>query len=127
MNSQELPLLQRIALSFKYAFEGIAYVIKTQRNAKIHAIVSICVLILGIWLQLSRSDWAAIVLAVMVVWAAEFFNTALEAHVDLTTPERQKAAKIVKDVAAGGVLLASVGAVIVGLLILGPPLYEKIF
>ncbi len=82
---------------------------------------------MGLWLRISSVEWAIIVLAMMVVWVAEFFNTALEAQVDLISPEQRIPAKIIKDVAAAAVLIGAMGAVIVGLLVLGPPLLEKIF
>jgi diacylglycerol kinase len=111
----------KIAQSFKYAFTGVAYVFRTQRNARIHAIISLGVAALGLWLRISGAE------AMMVVWVAEFINTAIEALVDLTMPDEHTRAMVAKDVAAAAVLIGAIGAVIVGLLILGPPLTEKIF
>lgn len=119
--------IRRITLSFKYALDGIAFVFRTQRNARIHGLITLCVVALGLWLRLPGVDWAILVLAMMVVWVSEFFNTALEAHVDFTSPEISPPAKVTKDVAAAAVLVCAAGAVIVGLIILGPPLLEKIF
>ncbi len=119
--------IRRITLSFKYALDGIAFVFRTQRNARIHGLITLCVVALGLWLRLPGVDWAILVLAMMVVWVSEFFNTALEAHVDFTSPEIRPPAKVTKDVAAAAVLVCAAGAVIVGLIILGPPLLEKIF
>lgn len=113
------------AKSFQYAYEGWWYVIRTQHNAWIHAVISLIVLGLGLWLTLSARDWAVIILAMMAVWMAEFMNTALEALVDMATEEFHPLAKIAKDVAAAGVLVGAVGAVLVGLLIMGPPLLQK--
>lgn len=118
--------VQRLRRSFQFAFEGWRHVMRTQRNARIHALITLVVVALGLWLHLPRRDWATLVLAMMVVWVAEFTNTALEAHVDLTSPDVESQAKVAKDVAAAAVLVGSVGAIIVGLLILGPPLLEKI-
>lgn len=117
----------KIAQSFKYAFTGVAYVFRTQRNARIHAIISLGVAALGLWLRISGAEWTILILAMMVVWVAEFINTAIEALVDLTTPDEHTGAMVAKDVAAAAVLIGAIGAVIVGLLILGPPLTEKIF
>ncbi|HEY4688655.1 MAG TPA: diacylglycerol kinase family protein [Anaerolineae bacterium] len=114
-------------LSFKYAFEGILYVLKTQPNARVHLIISVAVVLAGLWLGLSRIEWAILVVTMAVVWAAEFVNTAVEAVVDLATGERHPLAKIAKDTAAGGVLIAAFLAVLVGLLILGPPLWARLF
>jgi diacylglycerol kinase len=121
-----LPFLISRARSFKYAFEGWWHVIRTQQNAWIHAIVSILVVGMGLWLHLHPRDWAIIILAIAMVWAAEFFNTALEAIVDLASPELNHLAKIGKDVGAAAVLIAAGASVLIGLLIMGPPLWAKI-
>ncbi len=112
--------------SFHYAFEGWWHVLRTQHNAWIHAVISLAVFGLSFWLQISRQEWAIILLAVMVVWMAEFMNTALEALVDLAAPEYHPLAKIAKDVAAAAVLVGALGAILIGLLILGPPLWQKL-
>jgi diacylglycerol kinase len=114
------------AKSFQYAFDGWWYVIRTQHNAWIHATISLIVLGLGLWLTLSARDWAIIFLAMMAVWMAEFMNTALEALVDMATEEFHPLAKTAKDVAAAGVLVGAAGAALVGLLIMGPPLLQKL-
>jgi diacylglycerol kinase len=114
------------AKSFQYAFEGWRYVIRTQHNAWIHAVISLIVFGLGLWLKLSARDWAVILLAMMSVWMAEFMNTALEALVDMATEEFHPLAKTAKDVAAAAVLVGAVGAALVGLLIMGPPLLQKL-
>ena len=113
--------------SFKYAFEGWWYVLRTQHNAWIHAVLTIAVVIVGLWVELPLRDWAVLVLTFMAVWMAEFMNTALEAIVDMVQPEQHPLAKIAKDVAATAVLVGAIGAVIIGLLLLGPPLIEKLF
>ena len=81
---------------------------------------------IGFWVSLSPRDWAAIILAIAMVWAAEFFNTALEAIVDLASPKRNHLAKVGKDVGAAAVLIASGASILIGILILGPPLLEKL-
>ena len=111
--------------SFHYAFGGWWYVIRTQRNAWIHAIVSIAVIGLSIWLGLNRYDWALIIIAIALVWTAEFINTALEAIVDLASPEQHELARISKDVGASAVLIAAGSAAMIGLIILGPPLWNR--
>lgn len=112
--------------SFHYAFQGWWYVIRTQRNAWIHAVISLAVFGLGFWLQIGRYDWAIILLAMMTVWMGEFMNTAIEAVVDMSMPDPHPLAKIAKDVAAATVLVGAMGAVLIGLLILGPPLYTRL-
>jgi len=112
--------------SFIHAFHGWAHVMRTQHNAWIHVVIATMVLILGLWLGLPPRDWAVIILAITMVFAAEFINTAIEAVVDLASPRHHPLAKVGKDVGAAAVLVAALAAVLIGLLILGPPLYAKI-
>ena len=112
--------------SFRYAFGGWWYVIRTQRNAWIHAIVSLAVLGVSLWLGLNRYDWALIIIAIAMVWTAEFINTALEAIVDLASPDQHDLARISKDVGASAVLIAAGSAAIIGFIILGPPLWNRL-
>lgn len=112
--------------SFEYAFRGWWFVIKTQKNAWLHAIITTLVILLAIWLHLPARDWAVLVLTIALVWSAEFFNTAIEAVVDLASPANHPLAKTGKDVGAAAVLIAALAAAIIGLLILGPPLWAKI-
>jgi diacylglycerol kinase len=107
------------AHSFKNAFEGWWYVIRTQRNAWIHAVISILVVLVAFWLRLPLRDWAVLFLTIALVWTAEFINTALETVVDLASPQQHPLAKLGKDVGAAAVLLTSLSAILVGLLILG--------
>jgi diacylglycerol kinase (ATP) len=113
-------------LSFGHAFRGWWYVIRTQHNAWIHATVTAIVVVLAAWLHLPARDWAMLVLTISMVWAAEFFNTSIEAVVDLASPAHHPLAKVGKDVGAAAVLIAASAAVLLGLLILGPPLWAKI-
>jgi diacylglycerol kinase len=112
--------------SFRYAFGGLWYMLRTQRNAWIHAVATVCVVSLGVWLRLDHVEWAVIALTVGLVWMAEFVNTALEAVVDLASPDIHPLAKVGKDVGAAAVLIAAITSVVVGLLILGPPLWDKL-
>lgn len=116
----------RIA-SFRYAFQGWGYVLRTQRNAWIHSAIATAVFLVGLWLELPARDWAVIILTAALVFSAEFINTAIEAVVDLATAEHHPLAKIGKDVGAAAVLVAALAAVLIGLLILGPPLWSKLF
>lgn len=119
--------LHRRLLSFSYAFSGWKYVVRTQPNAWVHAVVSVCVIGLAIWLHISALEWAVLILTTMAVWMAELFNTALEVIVDMTSPEYHPLAKTAKDVAAAAVLVGAICAVVIGLLILGPPLWTRLF
>jgi diacylglycerol kinase len=112
--------------AFRYAFHGWSYVLRTQRNAWIHSVIAAAVFIAGLWLELPARDWAVIVLTIAMVFAAEFMNTAIEAVVDLASPETHPLAKIGKDVGAAAVLVAAIASVLVGFLILGPPLWLKL-
>ena len=117
-------MVEKRVKSFQYAFRGWWYVLRTQRNAWIHAVATVLVVILAYWVAVTRVEWAILILAIALVWAAEFTNTALEAIVDLASPEFHPIARIAKDVAAGAVLVCAVGAASVGVLILGPPLWK---
>lgn len=114
------------AASFRHAIRGWGHVLKTQQNAWIHSLIASIVIALGVWLGLSTRDWAIIVLTIAMVFTAEFINTAIEAVFDLASPNYHPLAKVGKDVGAGAVLVAALAAVIVGLLILGPPLWAKL-
>ena len=115
----------RIA-SFRYAFQGWFHVLKTQRNAWIHSAIATIVFLLGLWLQLPPRDWAVIILTAALVFTAEFINTSIEAVVDLASPDRHPLAKIGKDVGAAAVLVSALAAILIGLLLLGLPLWQKL-
>jgi diacylglycerol kinase len=115
------------AKSFHYAFEGWWFVLRSQHNAWIHALVSIAVFAVALWLRLALRDWAVLILAITIVWMGEFMNTALEAIVDMTMPDPHPLAKVAKDVAAAAVLVGALGAALIGFLVLGPPLWERLF
>ena len=112
--------------SFGHAFRGWRYALRTQPNTWIHAFITVAVFLMAYWLKLPVRDWAVLLVMTAVVWAAEFFNTAIEAVVDLVSPEQQPLAKASKDAGAWAVLVAALIAVLVGLLILGPPLWARL-
>lgn len=111
--------------SFRHALRGLMDALTAQRNLRIHLAVTTVVAAVGLWLGLDAQQWVALVLAVGLVWVAELFNTALEALVDLASPQRQPLARLAKDISAGAVLIAALAAVLVGLLVLGPGLLER--
>ena len=115
----------RIA-AFGHAFRGWGHALKTQHNAWIHSLVATAVIAMGLWLGLPARDWAVLVLAIAMVFTAEFINTSIEAVVDLASPVHHPLAKVGKDVGAAAVLVAALAALLIGLLILGPPLWQKI-
>jgi diacylglycerol kinase len=112
--------------SFRHAFAGLGYALRTQRNIRIHLAVAMGVTILGAWLGLSPARWAVLALTIGFVLVVELLNTAVEAVVDLCCPEYHPLAKAAKDAAAGAVLLAAITSVIVGLVLLGPPLWARL-
>jgi diacylglycerol kinase (ATP) len=112
--------------SFGHAFRGWGHVLKTQQNAWIHSLIACLVVTVGLWLGLARQEWAILVLTIAIVFTAEFINTAIEAVVDLASPVHHPLAKVGKDVGAGAVLVAALAAIVVGFLILGPPLWSKL-
>jgi len=112
--------------AFGYAFRGWWYVIRTQHNAWIHALITTLVVVLAFWLRLPRRDWAVLLLAIAMVWTAEFINSSLEAVVDLASPLNHPLAKVGKDVGAAAVLIAALISILIGLLILGPPLWARL-
>ncbi|MFZ5916143.1 MAG: diacylglycerol kinase family protein [Chloroflexota bacterium] len=112
--------------SFRYAFAGLWYALCTQRNARIHLLAAIAVTVMGLWLGLDGLRWAVLVLTVALVFFAELINTVAEAIVDLVAPGYHPLAKVAKDVSAGAVLITALAAIVVGLLLLGPPLLARL-
>lgn len=106
--------------SFGYAFEGVSYILRTQRNARIELAVGIAAVALAAWLGITGVEWAVLVLTIAFVVGLEWINTSLELAVSLASPERHPSAKAAKDVAAACVLLGAITSVVVGLLLLGP-------
>jgi diacylglycerol kinase (ATP) len=106
--------------SFKYAFAGIWTMLKSQKNAWIHAFASLAVVTVGFVLGISPAEWCWLVLAIIVVWMAEALNTAIEFLADVASPEFHPLVKKAKDVAAGAVLISAIGAIIIGIIIIGP-------
>jgi undecaprenol kinase len=112
------PRRHSLAAAFGFAFAGLAAAWRSQRNLRIHAAIAAIVLVAGAFLRLPALGWAVIVLAIALVIAAELANTAIEALVDLVSPEEHPLAKRAKDVAAAGVLVACAGAAAAGALVL---------
>jgi diacylglycerol kinase len=113
-------------VSFGYALAGIAHMLRYSKNLRIQAVVTVIVCVIGLWLEISRIEWALIALIIGLNWFAEFVNSAIEAAVNLASPDFHPMAQVAKDVAAGSVLLLTIIAVIMGSLIFIPPFWEKI-
>lgn len=124
MDKKETPTTRIQAI--KIAFDGIRYVLATQPNARIHGAFTLAVFLAAGLLKLPRMEWVVLVLTVGLVWAAEVFNTAIEIAVDEISPDFDPRAKIIKDVSAGAVLISVLAAILVGLLIFGPHLWNWI-
>ncbi|MBS1248971.1 MAG: Undecaprenol kinase [Chloroflexi bacterium] len=113
--------------SIQCALQGIGYSLRTQPNTWVHAGISAAVIAMGVWLTITPLEWAVLLLTMAVVWAAEFFNTALETLLDLLHPQPHPLVRITKDVSAAAVLVTAIFSVLIGLLILGPPLWARVW
>ena len=111
---------------FRFAAEGLVYVFHSQRNFRVHMVVATAVGLVGLWLRLPVLSWAILALTVGGVLVTEIFNTAAESLVDLVSPDYHPVAKRIKDLTAGAVLVVAIVSVVIGLLILGPPLLAKL-
>lgn len=111
--------------SFGHALAGIAEATASQRNMKIHWAAAGAAVGAGAWLGLAPGEWAAVILACAAVLGAECMNTAVEAAVDLASPERHPLAKRAKDCAAGAVLVCAIGALAIGLIVFVPKIAER--
>src|SRR3989344_4046891 len=109
--------------SFGYAIEGIVYSFKKGTHFKIHVIVAVIAIILGIIYSISTFEWLTIILISSAVIAAETINTAIEETCDVLHPEHHPGARLAKHCAAGGVLILSIAAVIIGLIIFLPKIF----
>lgn len=127
MDSSDQPRRrqQTLARSFRVAWDGLVAALRSDRNLRIHAVATVLVIAAGWLVQLSLTEWAVITLTIGMVWVSELINTAIEAAVDLASPDFHELARLSKDVSSGAVLAASVAAVVVGLLIFGPHLISS--
>ncbi|MFT3828600.1 MAG: diacylglycerol kinase family protein [Opitutaceae bacterium] len=119
-------LLSARLRSFRYAVSGLRTIAATQHNFRIHLIAASAVVVAGVWLHVSRTDWLWLVGAIAAVWLAEAFNTALEFLADAITSAQHPLIAKAKDCAAGAVLISVAGALAVGCLVLGPPLWAAL-
>ncbi len=110
--------------SFGFAFAGISYLIRTQRNVRIELAIGVAVVVLAAWLRITALEWTVIVLVIALVLALEALNTAIELVVTLASPEFHPLAKAAKDVSAAMVLIGAIASVVVGVIVLGPRLLD---
>ncbi|MFN5831806.1 MAG: diacylglycerol kinase family protein [Bacteroidota bacterium] len=120
MKSDRPFSIQARLKSFVYAFEGVMFFIRFEAQATIHLIAIVAVLGAGYWFKISSMEWIAVVFAIGIVISAEMLNTAIEKLTDMVSPQINEQAKIVKDLAAGAVLIASLTAFIIGLIVFLP-------
>ncbi|PKO01965.1 MAG: diacylglycerol kinase [Chloroflexi bacterium HGW-Chloroflexi-5] len=118
--------IKAIFKSIKYAFEGLLHVVKTQNNARFHLLATIIVVSICIWLKINPVEWCLILVAIALVWIAECFNTTLESFFDLVNPEPHPLVKNGKDSGAAAVLVAAFLSIALGIIVLGPPLIQKL-
>lgn len=123
---RSFSIIERVK-SLSHAFRGLWDMIQTEHNAWIHALATVLVLGLSLWLGIGRIEFALVVVSILLVWTAETFNTVLEIIADLVIGDRySRIVKRAKDVAAAAVLITVFGAIVIGLVILGPPLYSRL-
>jgi undecaprenol kinase/diacylglycerol kinase (ATP) len=108
--------------SLRNAFNGLIYIFTTQRNAKIHSVITTLVLIASVFFHIAALEWIAVIFAIGFVWASECLNTAIEKLTDLASPDYHELAKASKDTAAAAVLVAAFTSVVIGLVIFLPKL-----
>ncbi|HEX4203939.1 MAG TPA: diacylglycerol kinase family protein [Ktedonobacteraceae bacterium] len=115
--------IAKFIAGFGYAFAGLWYALRTQRNVRVHVAIAIIVILLAIFLRLSAVEFAILFVAITGVFTAEMFNTVIELCVNLASPEYHPLAKIAKDVAAGAVLLSAMLSIIIGVCVFLPHLW----
>ena len=113
-------------ISFKHAFDGFIYAVRTQPNFRFHLLATIIIVFLGIYFSIGSTEWLILVFTINTVLVAEMVNTSIEAMVDLITLERRNDAKIAKDVASAMVLVSATLSVVVALIIFLPKILNAI-
>lgn len=105
--------------SMGFAFDGLRYAFRSQRSLRIESIIAGFIVVIGFALNISRLEWVIVIISIFFVIGLELVNTALEAVVDLVSPEYHPVAKVAKDVASAAVLTSGVGGLVAGLVIFG--------
>jgi len=111
--------------SVAHAIHGVVHIIRHERNARLHLLFAALAFTLGLALNLTNVELAAVFFAAIIVFLAETFNTAIERTLDLIDPDENPQIKIIKDMAAGGVLIAAVAALMIGIVVFGPALASQ--
>ena len=115
-------LKDKKGIGFRFAWNGLIEMIKSEQNMKIHILAAIIVIFIGFYAHLSLTEWAIIIIVIGFVMAMEMINTSIEKLIDYLKPDIHPTAKIIKDISAGAVLVAALTALVVGLIIFIPKL-----
>lgn len=115
----------KMLLSFKFAFQGIKVLLQ-ENNARFHLFATIVVVLTGLLINLSPTEWSVTLILIGLVWMAEAFNTALEKLCDFVSTEHHPLIGKVKDLSAAAVLIISVCAVIIGIIIFLPKILANL-
>ena len=126
MEEKEKVKKAKIIHSFKYAIDGCIYSFKKERNMKVHILIMLIVILMGIILKITWTEWIICIMLFAIVISGELFNTAIEIIVDMVRPYKDENAKNAKDIAAGGVLVLAIGSIITGLIIFVPKIIDFI-
>jgi diacylglycerol kinase (ATP) len=118
--------LPKTLRSFRYAWAGIVALFTHENNARVHLTVALIVISAGLFWGISAVEWMLVGVAIGGVWAAEAFNTALEKLCDVVQPQQDPRIKAIKDLAAAGVFVMALVAVMIGLIIFGPRFIDLI-
>ncbi len=114
--------LRQFVRGFYYACQGLIHVFRYERNARVHLLFAVAAFVLGVYLRVSNTELVAIFFAIIIVFLAEIFNTAIEKTLDLIDTNNNHRIMIIKDMAAGAVLVAAAAAFLVGVVIFVPAL-----
>ena len=125
MKPKKFSLKSRFG-SFKFAFDGLLFLIKNEHNSRIHLLAAIAVIILGIIVKLNQIEWSLMVIVIGLVFLVELLNSSIETLADLINPEWNELIKRAKDYGAAAVLISAIIAMIAGVLIFIPKLLALI-
>ena len=118
---------RHLPASVRYAAQGLVYAFASQRNFRLQLAMGSLAMAMGLWLRLNGLELGVLVLTVAAVWVLELLNTATEAAVDLAIGRQfHPLAQVAKDCAAAAVLVAAMASVLIALLLLSPPLWQRI-
>jgi diacylglycerol kinase len=123
-SSMQKPFLSAHVQAFINAFRGIVTGIQRERSLRAHSLITLAVIAAGLWFHITSMEWTMAILAIGLIWATELINSAIEAFADFLHPEQHPEIGATKDMAAGGVLMASLAAAAIGLIIFLPYLCD---